>query len=156
MLLLIFYGIISGMIRSLRSYFLTYIENIDTDILFMTQLLSSLILIPYIYLTNNNSIYSTTKYIFKNLNKYYHFILAQFSFFVGSYFYYKMYFFKIDNKKKDNFDYNFISVISAYSFPLIIAGILYNILNIEKYSLISYIYVFLIIIGNIGVFKYWN
>ena len=44
----------------------------------------------------------------------------------------------------------------THSLPIIFSGLFYNLIGLEKYSLKTYFFILCIIIGNIGVGKYWN
>jgi drug/metabolite transporter (DMT)-like permease len=150
---LILISFLGGLIRTNRNLLLTSTETINYNFLFFIQLLTSLILIPFLFFFKNNSISNIFLNILKNPSIYLYFFIAQIAHLLGSYFFYKSYF---SDQKKREYDNDFISIIVIYSLPLIISALIYNILGIEKYSFTTYIYILLIIIGNIGVVKYWN
>ncbi|VVU94351.1 hypothetical protein CPAV1605_73 [seawater metagenome] len=66
----------------------------------------------------------------------------------------RYYYFKaIIIKKRET---TYIPTVMYSSLPIIISGIIYNLLGLESYSFKTYFFISLILIGNIGVYLFWN
>lgn len=152
-MIILIYGIAIALLAALRNLFYSKTENISSNTAIMTMTVYS-ILCGLVYIIFN---YRLIIYIIINglkgypLSSLFNFLIASFLNLFGFLYFFNSFF----HKERTN-DTNLITISLSHTLPIIITGFIYYIMELETYKIQTYFGILALLLGNIGLIKYWS